>query len=93
MANVVTGNPISLDTQAVANVSPFGTSRIRIRHIEYTDYAVATELFELQDSEGRTVWSGNGNADFSPVVSQEIGWVKGLSVQTLVAPGRFLVFI
>lgn len=93
MANVVTGNPLLLDTQAVGNLSPFGTSNVRIRHIEYIDYTVATEVFELRDSEGRVVWRGGGHGDFSPVVSQEIGWVKGLVIFLLVAPGKFLVYL
>lgn len=93
MANVVSGNPLVLDTVAVGAISPFNRTMIKIRHIEYVDYAVASEPFLLSDSVGRVVWSGVGSQDFDPVISQEVGWVKGLVVTTLVAPGRFLVYL
>lgn len=94
MTNVLSGNPLVLDTVGdVYDTISQQRQRTYIAHIEYIDYAVDTEVFELQDCEGRIVWRGSGNADFSPVVSQHIGFVKGLVVDTLVAPGRLLVYL
>lgn len=95
MANEVSGNPLRLDTLGAAYATPAQQScRMNIAHIEFVGYSVATDVGVLTDNEGREVWTAHGSDDVSPVISQDIGWVKGLIVTDLtLGTGYFLVYL
>jgi hypothetical protein len=88
MANVITGRQWTLDTVGVVY-----TDAVFIRHIEYVDYAVSTEAVLVKDRNGRIIFSSVGHDDFTPVVTQDIGWCDGVTVTTLAAPGKVIVYI
>jgi hypothetical protein len=92
VANDVTSNPWTLDT--VGAVAPFALSRIKIHHFEFVGYAVATDIARLLNRNGDIVWEAQGRTDFSVVKSDRVGWVSGLSVDTLSdGQGKVLVYI
>jgi hypothetical protein len=94
MANQLSGNPYVLDSVGDIFAEPGQQScRTCISHFEYVDYPNVSDQVTLHDDEGRVIWSTVGNADFAPVVSQDIGWVKGITVVALTAPGRILVYL
>jgi hypothetical protein len=89
MANQLTQLPWSLDTVAVVATYP-----VDIHHMEFVDYDVDTDTFEVQDKDGNTVWSGKGNVDLSPVTQGAMsGWANGLQLTSLVGNGRILVYL
>lgn len=77
MANVLTGNPWTLDT---VSATPFWTGLVEILYIEMIDYTVDTDTVQLKDGFGRVVWEGNGAADLEPVRSGHVGTVHGLAL-------------
>lgn len=87
MANVITGRQWVLDTAGVV-----WTDEAKILHFEFVDYLVATDTAILKDRAGRVVWSATGAADLSPIISQDIGWVSGLTVDTL-GSGKVIAYI
>jgi len=95
MANVLSGNPLKIDTLGDVYATPAQQScRMNIAHIEFVGYSVATDEGILTDNEGREVWRAHGSDDMSPVVSQDIGWVKGLIATSFtLGTGFFLVYL
>lgn len=80
MANSLGTRPITIDTPGATVLF---TTWLKIENIIFTDYAADTDTFVIQDQNGHEVWSGNGKADLSPVISYKIDWVNGLKVPTL----------
>lgn len=76
MANVLSGNPWTLDT---VSAIPFWTGQIDVLYIEMIDYTLDTDTVQLKDGFGRVVWEGNGAADLEPVRSGHVGWVHGMA--------------
>lgn len=95
MANVLTGNPLKLDTVGAVYTGPAQQKgMMKIASIQFIGYSVATDVGVLTDSLGREVWTAHGDDDMSPVFSQDIGWVKGLVVTDLSGgTGYFLVYL
>jgi hypothetical protein len=95
MANVITSNPWTLDTDVVSGAFPnYLNTRVKIAHIEFTGYDVSTDHAEITDRDGNLIWQANGNVDLTNVVSQDIGWVNGIGAVTLNGSnGKFLVYL
>lgn len=91
MANDISGNPLIIDTAAATNVWPQG-GNLNVRHFEFVDYAAGTDNVIVTDRNGRRVWSANGTADLDNIISQEIGWIRGLIVPTL-SSGKLYVYL
>jgi len=78
---------------ADASTAVLHRGRVFIRAIVFTDYTSNADNFVVQDGNGKTVFSGNGNADLSPVELTSIETpIQGLIVPTL-ATGRLLIYI
>lgn len=77
MANVLSGNPWTLDT---VSATPFWPGWVEVHHFEMIDYTVDTDTCQLKDTAGRVVWEGNGASDLRPVVSGLIGSIMGLAL-------------
>lgn len=72
MANNVSTNPWILDTVTAGVILP---TNMKIKHIEFTGYNLATDTCQVQDGNGNIIWQGNGAADFQEVRSGAVGWV------------------
>ncbi len=88
MANSLGTRPIVIDT---AGATVLRTEWLHIMQIVFTDYALDTDNFVVQDKNGNEVFSGNGANDLAPVNITNIGFVHGLKVPTLSA-GKLLIF-
>lgn len=89
MANDITGNPLIIDT--VANDIWPKPGNLEIRHFELVP-ATANDTVTVTDRNGRTKWIGKAST-VDNVVSQEIGWIEGLSVTVLTANAKLLVYL
>lgn len=89
MANDLAGRPWVLDTPGGGVL---WKGWIKIKNIEFTEYAVDGDTSTIQDQNGRNVVDFNGKADLSPVFSLELGWIQGINLVTLTA-GKIKVFI
>lgn len=90
MANVITGRQWVLDT-----LGAVWTDGVKILHMEYVGYDVASDVGVLKDRNGRVLWIAQGQDDLSNVVSQDVMWSDGLTVDDLggSGTGKFLVYI
>jgi hypothetical protein len=80
---------------ADASVNVIYQGVLFIKNIIFTDYTADTDVFVVQDREGKTIARGNGAADLSPIdihIGDTALPVNGLIVPTLTA-GRLLIFI
>lgn len=92
MANVITGRQWVLDTVANTDVWPW--SNVNVKHVEFYGYGNATDVGILKDRNDRIVAEMHGNADLSPIISQDIGWVDGMKFTgNSSGTGKFLVYI
>lgn len=82
MSNVITGRQWILDT-----VESVWSSEVKVLHFEFYGYAVDTDVAVITDRNDRVVWTATGNADLSPIISQDIGWCDGMKLATLTAGG------
>ncbi len=57
--------------------------RVRLAHIEFTDYADDADSFSITDVAGHVIWEGNGAVDLQPVRSGKVGWAHGIIVASL----------
>lgn len=89
MANDITGNPIIVDT--VANHIWPRPGNLKVKHFELVPNA-ANDTVTVTDRNGRTLWIGKAPT-VTNVVSQDIGWIEGLSVTVLTANAKLLVYI
>jgi len=92
MANVVTGNPLSLDTTGTTS-SLAWRGELKVRSMVFAEYAAGTDTAVVKDKAGRVVASFNGNADLEPVAIQDIGWIHGGLFLDSITAGRVLVYI
>ena len=88
MANNLTANPWVVDTPSA---TPIFRTYAKLRHIEFTSYAVDADNCVVNDQNGVTVWVGNGNPALESERSGSIGWVNGVVVPTLTA-GKVLIY-
>ena len=79
MANDFTINPWTLDTVVAdfTDLTKVWGSAAFIDHFEFVDYTLDTDACQIVDRNGKVIWEGNGESDFSPVVSGKIGVVQG----------------
>ena len=89
MANDISSNPIVIDTVA-SDIWP-KPGNLNIRHFELVPNA-ANDTVTVTDRNGKTKWIGKASA-VTNVVSQEIGWIEGLSVTVLTASAKLLVYL
>ena len=89
MPNSLGTRPIKIDSAAATVLF---TSWMKIANIIFTQYALDTDDFSVQDQNGKPIFEGNGKADLSPVVSWKIGWVNGLKVPTLTS-GQVEIYV
>ena len=89
MANSLGTRPISIDTPSGTVLF---TNWMKIKNIVFTDYTTDTQLFSVQDQNGKPVFEGNGKADLSPVTSWDIEWINGMKVPTLQG-GKLLIVV
>lgn len=80
MANSLTGRQWFLDTPG-ATVLWQGNAKIK--NVIFSNYTGAADVAVLTDVSGRVVCSLSGNADFAPIVANDVGWVDGLIMPTL----------
>lgn len=78
MANDITGRQWTLDT-AVA-VYDHG---VDVQFFEFANYIGAGDAVVVKDRNGRIVWTAVGATDFSEVKSGHVGWVDGITLDTL----------
>lgn len=95
MANDITSNPWNLDTDVADGDFPnYANARIKIAHIEFVGYSVATDIAAISDRNGNIIWEASGNVDLTNVVSQDIGWVNGIGEVGLGgSTGKLLVYL
>lgn len=79
-------NPFSYAAADCAAAAKF-SGYMFIEHIEFTGYAAAADQCEVQDASGNVIWRSTGRADFSTVVSQQIGTTKGLLIPITASDG------
>jgi hypothetical protein len=89
MANQLAEMPWSIDTPQAA---PFFTTELDIVHFELAQYTLDTDNVIVKNKNGNVVWAANGEADLSPVISQKIGWINGMIVDTLTAGAVLRVY-
>ena len=92
MANDFSANPWSLDTVSTAVVTTFWSTQAKISHAEFIDYNADTDVAELQDVNGKSIWKANGASDLRPIVSGKIGWVRGIKLTSITA-GKVRVYL
>lgn len=90
MANKFAGNPWIVDTPGAAVLIPY---HIKVRHFEFVDYALDTDVVQVKDATGAVVWRGNGASDLRPIPSGNIGAINGLIVDVLAAGAKLLIYI
>ena len=82
MANSVGTRPMVLDT---ANATPVIKGWIKILSMVFDGYGAAADGADLRNQDGLTIWKPNGNAELEPISQQNVGWVKGLQLQSIAA--------
>jgi len=90
MANSITGRQWKIDTPSATAIL---TSAVKVKEIEFTQYAADADEFSVTDRNGRIVWEGNGRSDLSPFRSGSVGWVDGIIVPTLTAGAELLIYL
>lgn len=95
MANVLTGNPLVIDTAAATALSIGGQTGvpINIGHFEFEGYSTgAADSVVVKDAGGNVVWEAIGRAIKDNIISgTPIGTVYGLIVSTL-SSGKLLIY-
>ena len=89
------GNDLSGRPWVIASASedPLKLGWVKINNIQWIEYDDDEDTCEVQDATGRTLWTGNGHGDLSPVVAEHVlGWVNGLMVPSLDS-GRLIIYI
>ncbi len=79
-------------TSGTGTASVHFQSEVKVKHFEFVSYTADAHLAVLQDTNGNVIWEVNGKSDLSNVVSQVVGWVKGIKLVTLNS-GKILVYI
>jgi hypothetical protein len=86
MANVLTDNPLIIDT--TSGTVLFSGGRAKVTQIEFEGYLNETDACEVQNTNGKTIWYGPGRADLDTVRSGRIGWVYGLLIPVNMTNGN-----
>lgn len=88
MANQLAQNPWVLDEVGVLTALP-----MKLAQIELVDYTADADFAILKNNEGKVVAILNGSADLSTVRTGKIGWVHGLTLDTLSLAGSGNVLV
>lgn len=88
MANTTSQNPWQLDT-----VGAVYSNWVKLEQVELVQYTADTDFAILKDKNGKIVAILNGAADFSTVRTGKIGWVNGLTLDTLTLAGTGSVIV
>jgi hypothetical protein len=86
MANDIASRQWRLDTPVPYSAGPSSiiwNTNIFVRNIEFTGYTTQASQCVVKDSNGRIVWQGTGSTTLAPVRTGELGWIKGLVLDTL----------
>lgn len=86
MANKLTTNPWYVDTPGVLTTKAF-----KVHHFEFVRPAAAGDSAVLVNRVGNYAWTGVADIINELVKSQVVGWVDGLTLQSLTS-GSVLIY-
>lgn len=94
MANVLTGNPLRIDTAApFAALVKLFNSTLFVHHFEFSKYALQGNRCQVRDGHGRYVWDITGAGDLEEVRSGTVGPVfDGMYVDNVEGGGVLSVY-
>lgn len=88
MANILTQNPLVLDTSGATIFFPGG---IKVRHFEWSGYGAGNSAI-VNNGLGKLVWQGTPTTDTQEVRSGQVGWVDTGIVLATLTGGKVLVY-